>query len=102
MGSMSSGLGQGRACPEGADPLSAAPPRLVNTMDMLFDPYADGPFQAASKTAARTKTPAGTGRRRPVPLRAGADGHHGGHGDSHEHGDRGTRTRPGSPARPSS
>ena len=30
-------------------------------MDMLFDPYADGPFQAASKTAARTKTPAGNG-----------------------------------------
>ncbi len=30
-------------------------------MDMLFDPYADGPFKAASKTAARTKTPAGTG-----------------------------------------
>ncbi|WP_354187668.1 DNA helicase PcrA [Arthrobacter sp. UYCu712] len=30
-------------------------------MDMLFDPYADGPFQAASKTAAATKSPAGTG-----------------------------------------
>lgn len=30
-------------------------------MDMLFDPYADGPFQAASNTAARTKTPAGHG-----------------------------------------
>ena len=30
-------------------------------MDMLFDPYADGPFQAASKTAASTKTPAGHG-----------------------------------------
>ncbi|WP_024365873.1 DNA helicase PcrA, partial [Arthrobacter sp. TB 26] len=28
---------------------------------MLFDPYADGPFPAASKTAVRTKTPAGTG-----------------------------------------
>jgi DNA helicase-2/ATP-dependent DNA helicase PcrA len=27
----------------------------------LFDPYADGPFQAASKTAAATKSPAGTG-----------------------------------------
>ena len=25
-------------------------------MDMLFDPYADGPFQAASKPAAHTKT----------------------------------------------
>ncbi|SDP29370.1 DNA helicase-2 / ATP-dependent DNA helicase PcrA [Arthrobacter sp. ok909] len=30
-------------------------------MDMLFDPYADGPFQAASKAAAGTKEPAGTG-----------------------------------------
>nr|WP_160667581.1 DNA helicase PcrA [Pseudarthrobacter sp. ATCC 49987] len=30
-------------------------------MDMLFDPYADGPFPAASKAAVRTKTPAGTG-----------------------------------------
>jgi DNA helicase-2/ATP-dependent DNA helicase PcrA len=28
-------------------------------MDMLFDPYADGPFQAASKAAAPTKSPAG-------------------------------------------
>ncbi|MET4094967.1 DNA helicase-2/ATP-dependent DNA helicase PcrA [Arthrobacter sp. UYCu712] len=60
-GHMSSGRGQGRACPEGRTPLSVAPPRLVNTMDMLFDPYADGPFQAASKTAAATKSPAGTG-----------------------------------------
>ena len=45
----------------GRTPVSVAPPRLVNTMDMLFDPYADGPFPAASKTAVRTKTPAGTG-----------------------------------------
>lgn len=30
-------------------------------MDMLFDPFADGPFQAASRTAAATKSPAGTG-----------------------------------------
>jgi DNA helicase-2/ATP-dependent DNA helicase PcrA len=30
-------------------------------MDMLFDPYADGPFQAASKATAGQKTPAGTG-----------------------------------------
>ncbi|WP_426976209.1 DNA helicase PcrA [Pseudarthrobacter sp. O4] len=30
-------------------------------MDMLFDPFADGPFQAASKMAAATKSSAGTG-----------------------------------------
>lgn len=30
-------------------------------MDMLFDPYADGPFQAASRTAAATKSSLGTG-----------------------------------------
>ncbi|XAS64708.1 DNA helicase PcrA [Micrococcaceae bacterium Sec5.8] len=30
-------------------------------MDMLFDPYADGPFAAASKSAVHTKTPAGMG-----------------------------------------
>ncbi|WP_354240278.1 DNA helicase PcrA [Arthrobacter sp. UYEF20] len=30
-------------------------------MDMLFDPFADGPFQAASRTAAATKSSAGTG-----------------------------------------
>ena len=30
-------------------------------MDMLFDPYADGPFQAASTAAARTKSRSGTG-----------------------------------------
>ncbi len=30
-------------------------------MDMLFDPYADGPFATASTTAAATKVPAGTG-----------------------------------------
>ncbi|MHA7222490.1 DNA helicase PcrA [Arthrobacter sp. RHLT1-20] len=30
-------------------------------MDMLFDPYTDGPFRAASTTAAATKSPAGTG-----------------------------------------
>ena len=30
-------------------------------MDMLFDPYADGPFQAASKSATGTKSPAGSG-----------------------------------------
>nr|WP_211881778.1 DNA helicase PcrA [Pseudarthrobacter albicanus] len=29
-------------------------------MDMLFDPYADGPFQAASKAGAPTKSPAGS------------------------------------------
>lgn len=58
---MSTGRGQGRACPEGRTPLSVAPPRLVNTMDMLFDPYADGPFQAASRTAAATKSSLGTG-----------------------------------------
>jgi DNA helicase-2/ATP-dependent DNA helicase PcrA len=28
-------------------------------MDMLFDPYADGPFQAASKAGAPTRSPAG-------------------------------------------
>src|SRR6478735_12535989 len=27
-------------------------------MDMLFDPYSDGPFKAAPATAARTKSPA--------------------------------------------
>jgi DNA helicase-2/ATP-dependent DNA helicase PcrA len=30
-------------------------------MDMLFDPYADGPFQAASRAAAATKSSVGTG-----------------------------------------
>ncbi len=30
-------------------------------MDMLFDPYADGPFQAASRTSAATKSSLGTG-----------------------------------------
>ena len=50
-------------------------------MDMLFDPYADGPFQAASKTAARTKTPAGNGDCDP-PTPRGSAGHHGVHGDS--------------------
>ncbi|WP_427004654.1 DNA helicase PcrA [Pseudarthrobacter sp. H2] len=29
-------------------------------MDMLFDPYADGPFQAASKASAPTRSPAGS------------------------------------------
>ncbi len=58
---MSTGRGQGRACPEGRTRPSVAPPRLVNTMDMLFDPYADGPFQAASRTAAATKSSLGTG-----------------------------------------
>ncbi|MGY2743613.1 DNA helicase-2/ATP-dependent DNA helicase PcrA [Arthrobacter sp. UYCu723] len=47
--------------PRGRTPRSLAPPRLVNTMDMLFDPFADGPFQAASKMAAATKSSAGTG-----------------------------------------
>ena len=45
----------------GRTPLSVAPPRLVNTMDMLFDPFADGPFKAASRTAVATKSSAGTG-----------------------------------------
>ncbi len=46
-----------------------AAPRLDSTMDMLFDPYADGPFQAATKAAvpansgaaARTGSSAGSG-----------------------------------------
>ncbi|MCU1553416.1 MAG: ATP-dependent helicase PcrA [Arthrobacter sp.] len=58
---MSSGRGQGRACPEGRTLVSVAPPRLVNTMDMLFDPFADGPFKAASRAATATKSSAGTG-----------------------------------------
>jgi DNA helicase-2/ATP-dependent DNA helicase PcrA len=58
---MSNGWAQGRACPEGRTTLSVAPPRLVNTMDMLFDPFADGPFQAATRTATATKSSAGTG-----------------------------------------
>jgi DNA helicase-2/ATP-dependent DNA helicase PcrA len=41
--------------------VSVAPPRLVNTMDMLFDPFADGPFKAASRAATATKSSAGTG-----------------------------------------
>jgi DNA helicase-2/ATP-dependent DNA helicase PcrA len=58
---MSSGRGQRRACPEGRTLVSVAPPRLVNTMDMLFDPFADGPFKAASRAATATKSSAGTG-----------------------------------------
>ncbi|MCU1521102.1 MAG: ATP-dependent helicase PcrA, partial [Arthrobacter sp.] len=61
VGLMSSGRGQGRACPGGRTPVSVAPPRLVNTMDMLFDPFADGPFKAASRAATATKSSAGTG-----------------------------------------
>src|SRR6478735_3318545 len=60
-GIMSTGRGQGRACPSGRTRLSAPPPRLRYTMDMLFDPYADGPFQAASKAAAGTKSRSGSG-----------------------------------------
>src|SRR6478609_2093731 len=60
-GIMSTGRGQGRACPDGRTRLSAPPPRLRYTMDMLFDPYADGPFQAASKAAAGTKSRSGSG-----------------------------------------
>lgn len=33
--------------------VSEPPPRLVITMDMLFDPYADGPFKAASRAATK-------------------------------------------------
>ena len=47
-------------------------------MDMLFDPYADGPFQAATKTAASTKAPAGTGTA--TLHSAGSPGRHGAHG----------------------
>ncbi|MCU1541283.1 MAG: ATP-dependent helicase PcrA, partial [Arthrobacter sp.] len=47
--------------PEGRTLVSVAPPRLVNTMDMLFDPFADGPFKAASRAATATKSSAGTG-----------------------------------------
>jgi DNA helicase-2/ATP-dependent DNA helicase PcrA len=36
--------------------VSAPPPRLVVTMDMLFDPYADGPFKAGAQAAALTKS----------------------------------------------
>ncbi|MCU1561989.1 MAG: ATP-dependent helicase PcrA [Arthrobacter sp.] len=47
-------------------------------MDMLFDPYADGPFQAASKTAALTKSPAGNGMAAFHPeANGGASGGHG-------------------------
>jgi DNA helicase-2/ATP-dependent DNA helicase PcrA len=47
-------------------------------MDMLFDPYADGPFQAASKTAALTKSPAGNGMAAFHPeANGGANGGHG-------------------------
>ena len=60
-GIMSTGRGPGRACPGGRTQPSVPPPRLRYTMDMLFDPYADGPFQAASTAAARTKARAGTG-----------------------------------------
>lgn len=48
----------GLAC---ANLLSAPPPRLVPIMDMLFDPYADGPFKAASHPAALAKVRAGSG-----------------------------------------
>src|SRR6476661_4080283 len=41
--------GEGHAGPS----VSGPPPRLVNTMDMLFDPYADGPFKAASRAATK-------------------------------------------------
>ncbi len=33
--------------------VSGPPPRLVGTMDMLFDPYADGPFKAGTKAAVK-------------------------------------------------
>ncbi|MGP4032988.1 DNA helicase PcrA [Pseudarthrobacter sp. 1C304] len=54
---------------------------------MLFDPYADGPFQAASTTAARAKAPSGMGAAalesapNSAPNPAPGGGHHGGHGN---------------------
>ncbi|MCX6497195.1 MAG: DNA helicase PcrA [Arthrobacter sp.] len=63
-------------------------------MDMLFDPYADGPFQAASRSAAPAKASgkpgAGSGmpdlRSAPgaAPGFAPHPGNHGGHGAGHD------------------
>ncbi|MCU1532215.1 MAG: ATP-dependent helicase PcrA, partial [Arthrobacter sp.] len=51
-------------------------------MDMLFDPYADGPFQAASRTAALTESPAGKGMAgRRSPDNFAASGGNGGDWD---------------------
>ncbi|MEN3345422.1 MAG: ATP-dependent helicase UvrD/PcrA, partial [Arthrobacter sp.] len=50
-------------------------------MDMLFDPYADGPFPAASKAAALTKSPAGNGMSAlHSAANFGANGANGGNG----------------------
>ncbi|MDT0195425.1 DNA helicase PcrA [Arthrobacter sp. AB6] len=69
-------------------------------MDMLFDPYSDGPFKAASAAASRTKsrpdgaTAAGPGGSAPWENRPGAGlagSNHGPgaqHGEGHRHGDR--------------
>jgi len=73
--------------------LSVAPPRLVNTMDMLFDPYADGPFQASPKAAAAAKASGnpGAGGGMPGLTAAPMFGSHGGNGGGHD--DDGDRPR---------
>ncbi len=53
---------------------SVAPPRLVNTMDMLFDPYADGPLQAASTPAAPAKASENPGAGSGLPDLGSAPG----------------------------
>lgn len=64
-------------------------------MDMLFDPYADGPFQAASRTAAATKSSLGTGAAA-VGSAPGWGANSAGNGpssDRHEGGHEGDRPR---------
>ncbi|QDW28949.1 DNA helicase PcrA [Arthrobacter sp. KBS0702] len=59
-------------------------------MDMLFDPYADGPFQAAPKAAAAAKASGnpGAGSGMPGLTAAPMFGSQGGNGGGHDDGDR--------------
>ena len=89
------GAGRGGHVPSGRTRLSAPPPRLRYTMDMLFDPYADGPFQAASKAAAGTKSRSGSGLAGLIRTGFRPEGHR----RRRPHGAAGARTAAGAAAR---